>query len=315
MSVLAVRAGKDVICEKPTYSIEEGQILVREVRKHSRVFQTSTEDRSVKCYHQMAEAVRNGRIGDVKSVQVYLPPGKRYPHEKPVAVPPGFDYDLWLGPAPAAPFTAHRTERMHWRSVWDYSGGLLTDWGMHQLDTVQWALGTEHTGPVEVDGQGTINEGSMYNTFVDYDLRYRYASGIELSIKSGGTALRFDGSDGWIGNAHFRAPCEASSAEILAFSPSVDDVNLHTNPGGEHRDFLDALKTRRDPYFPVEAGHRCASLLHIGNIAMRLGRKLRWNPKAERFVGDAEADAMCSRPHAGAMVARLIHRDVVSAWV
>jgi len=296
MSLMAIRAGKDVICEKPTLTIEEGQILTKAVRERKKVFQTSTEDRSLPCYHQMAQTIRNGVIGKVKRVEVQLPAGQRFAKEKPIPVPKGLDWDLWLGPAPEAPYMASRTKPQHWRHVWDYSGGKFSDWGMHQLDTVQWALDTERSGPVSVEGKGTINEGSIYNTFITYDLLYRYANGVEVHIKSGGTSLRFFGDGGWIGNARFNAPCEGSTPEVVKWRPAKDDLELYTNPAGEHRDFLDCVKSRKDPYCPAEIGHRCASLCHMGNIAMRLGRKLRWDPVKEEFLDDAKANAMRSRP-------------------
>lgn len=296
MSVLAIRAGKDVICEKPTLTVEEGRILSDTVKSHKAVFQMSTEDRSMPCYHHMAQVVRNGLIGDVKAVRVQLPAGQRFPNEDPLPVPKGLHYDLWLGPAPYAPYTANRTKPQHWRHIWDYSGGKFSDWGMHQLDTVQWALDVERTGPVEVAGEGTVNEGSMYNTFIEYKVRYRYATGVEVHVASGGTGLRFEGTDGWIGNKRFGGRVESSKDELVRWKPAKGDIHLYINPRGEHRDFLDCVKSRKDPYFPAEIGHRCASLLHIGNISMRLGRKLRWNPQKESFVDAAEANAMCSRP-------------------
>ena len=289
MSVMAMRAGKDVICEKPTLTIAEGKLLVETVRRHKAVFQTSTEDRSMECYHRMAELVRNGMIGDVERVEVELPSGNRYPHENPCPVPDGFDYDMWLGPAPEAPFTANRTERMHWRQQWDYSGGLLTDWGMHQLDTVQLALGKERTGPVKVEGKGSVHEGSMFNAFIDYEVVYTYADGLRVQVKSGGTSLRFFGSKGSAGNASWAQPLEASRPELLTWAPGADDIHLPTHPGAEHRSFLDAVHARTDPYFPAEDGHRCATLCHLGNIAMLLGRPLAWDPEKERFIDDDEA--------------------------
>ncbi len=295
MSALAIRAGKDVICEKPTLTVEEGRFLCKTVKHHRAVFQMATEDRSMPCYHQMAQIVRNGLIGTVKRVLVELPAGQNFPNEDAMPVPKGLDYDLWLGPAPSAPYTASRTKPQHWRHVWDYSGGKFSDWGMHQLDTVQWALDTERTGPAEIEGEGTVNAGSMYNTFVTYRLKYKYSSGVEVNVKSGGTGLRFEGTDGWVGNARFGGKVEASNPETLRWRPGEGDVKLYTNPAGEHRDFLDCIRSRKDPYFPAEIGHRCASLLHIGNIAMRLGRKVRWDPQREKFVGDPKADAMRSR--------------------
>ncbi|MBI4600814.1 MAG: Gfo/Idh/MocA family oxidoreductase [Planctomycetes bacterium] len=296
MSVLAVRAGKDVICEKPTLTIREGRVLCEAVKRHKAVYQTSTEDRSLPCYHAMAQVVRNGLIGKVATVRVQLPAGERYPNEAPAPVPEGLDYDLWLGPAREAPYTPSRTERQHWRNCRDYSGGKLTDWGMHQLDTVQWALDVERTGPVEVEGKGTVNAGSTYDTFIDYDVTYRYSSGVEVHVRSGGTGLRFEGEKGWVGNPSFAAPLEASSKEVLAWKPGERDLKLYTNPAGEHRDFLDCVRSRKEPYFPSEVGHRCSTLCHLGNIAMRLGRKLRWDPAKEAFEGDAEADGLRSRP-------------------
>lgn len=296
MSVIAMRAGKDVICEKPMLTIQEGRYLSDLVARQKTVFQTSTEDRSVPIYHQMAQLVRNGVLGKITKVEVQLPAGQRFPHEEPAPVPKGFDYDLWLGPAPEAPYTANRTERQHWRHVWDYSGGKFSDWGMHQLDTVQLALDMEHSGAVRVEGKGTINDGSMYNTFVDYDVNYTYASGAKVLVKSGGTSLKFYGTKGWAGNKSWRAPLEASSKEILEWKPGKGDIKLFTEPRGEHRNFLDCVKSRKVPYFSAEAGHRCATLLHIGNISMLLGRALRWSPEKEAFVGDAKADSMRARP-------------------
>ncbi len=294
MSVLAIRAGKDVICEKPTLTIKQGRILCDTVKKHKAVFQTSTEDRSMKCYHQMAQIVRNGLIGKVKQVKVQLPAGQKFPNEDPLPVPKGLHWDLWLGPAPYAPYTKNRTERQHWRHVWDYSGGKFSDWGMHQLDTMQWALDMEKSGPEIIDGKGTINEGSMYNTFITYKVNYTYRNGVQVEVKSGGTSLRFEGADGWVGNSRFAGPLQASSEEILQWKPGYDAIKLYTNPRGEHRDFLDCVKTRKDPYFPAETGHRCATLLHAGNISMRLGRKLKWDPEKEEFHNDPEANKMKS---------------------
>ncbi len=296
LSVLAIRAGKDVICEKPTLTIEQGRILSDTVKKHKKVFQTSTEDRSLSCYLQMAQVIRNGLIGKIRKVDVQLPTGNRFPTMKPVAPPKDLDWDMWIGPAPKIAYSPDRPEREHWRNCFDHSGGKLTDWGMHQLDTVQWALDRESSGPSEVYGVGTINEGSVYNTFMDYDINYRYDDGAHLQVKSGGTGMRFEGTDGWVSNSQFNRPMEASSKELVKWRPGKGDLKLRTCAGGEHRDFLDCLKNRELPYFPAETGHRCATVQHIGNISMLLKRKLKWDPKTETFIGDKEANDMRSRP-------------------
>ncbi len=296
ISVMALRAGKDVQCEKPTLTIGEGRILIDTVRKHKKVFQTSTEDRSVPEYHRMAELVRNGRIGKLQKIEVILPKQPLEPGDpKPQPVPPELDYEMWLGPAPFAPYTKGRVH-FNFRWIWDYSGGIICDWGAHLFDTAQWANDTEHSGPVEVEGTGTHWEGGLYNTVKDYDVTYRYANGVVMTCKPGNPSIKFIGTKGWVGNTGWRAPVEASSPEILNSVIGGEELHLFTNPEGEHRDFLDCVKSRKDPYFPVEIGHRVATVCHLANIAIKRGHKLRWDPKAERFEKDDAANAMLTRP-------------------
>ncbi len=295
LSLAAIRSGKDVICEKPTLTIAEGRILADTVQRYGAVFQTSTEDRSVDVYHRMAELVRNGRIGKLQRIFVQLPAGPGQPGDpRPQPVPEGFDWDMWLGPAPWKPYR-EGLHQFHWRWNRDYSGGQLTDWGAHQLDTAQLANDTERTGPVEVEGVGKRHETGLYDTFYEYHLVYRYANGVQMHVDSGGTGLRFEGTDGWVGNDSWRAPLKASSPEILRSVIGPEEIHLYTCPDGEQRNFLDCVKTRRDPYFPAEVGHRCSTIAHMGNIAMELGRKLRWNPETEEFLNDDTANRMRNR--------------------
>lgn len=295
ISAMAMRRGKDVICEKPTLTIAEGRYLADLVEQTGKVFQTSTEDRSLFIYHRLAELVRNGRIGKLQRIEVTLPAGQKFPTDAKAPVPADLDWDLWQGPAAEADYSPHITERQHWRHVFNYSGGKFSDWGMHQLDTAQLANDTERTGPVEVDGKGTVNEGSKYNTFVTYELNYRYANGVKLHVKSGGTSLHFHGSDGWCGSKSWDSGLEGSSREMLRSEIGADEIHLYTCKAGEHRNFLDCVKSRKDPYFPAEIGHRCATLCHLGNISMRLGRKLHWDPQKEEVVDDKQANAMRAR--------------------
>ncbi len=296
ISVMALRAGKDVQCEKPTLTIGEGKILVDTVRKHGRVFQTSTEDRAVPEYHRMAELVRNGRIGKLQRIEVILPkqPGTAG-DPTPQPVPPELDYDLWLGPAPFAPYTKDRLH-FNFRWIWDYSGGIICDWGAHLFDTAQWGNDTERSGPVEIEGSGTHWEGGLYNTVKDYDVTYRYANGVVMTCKPGNPSIKFIGTDGWVGNSGWRAKVEASSEAILKSRIGPDELHLYTNPQGEHHDFLQCVKSRKDPYFPVDIGHRVSTVCHLANLAIRLGRKLKWDPVAERFENDEQANAMLTRP-------------------
>jgi predicted dehydrogenase len=296
MSVMAVKAGKDVQCEKPTLTIDEGKILVKTVRRYSKVFQTSTEDRSERIYHRMAELVRNGRIGKLHTIKVKLPQQPNGPGDPtPKPVPPELDWDMWLGPAPFGPYCPDRVH-FNFRWVWDTSGGILCDWGTHLFDTAQWANDTERTGPVAVEGKGTWWSGGIYNTPKEYHVEYTYANGVKMICDHGGTSIRFEGSDGWIESPSWLAEITASDPKILESKIGPSEIRLYTNPAGEHRDFLDCVKTRKDPYFPVDIGHRVATICHLGNIALKLGRKLNWDPKEEKFVNDAEADAMLSRP-------------------
>ncbi|MBK9140648.1 MAG: Gfo/Idh/MocA family oxidoreductase [Verrucomicrobia bacterium] len=292
MSVLAVRAGKDVQCEKPTLSIDEGKILIREVRRHQRVFQTSTEDRSIPVYHRMAELVRNGRIGKVQRVEVILPKQPNVPGDPtPQPVPPDLDWEMWLGPAPFAPYTR---DRVHFNFRWieDYSGGIICDWGTHLFDTAQWALDVERSGPVEIEGTGTFWSGGLYNTVKDYDVTFRYANGVVMTCKPGNPSIKFIGSDGWVGNTGWRGELEASSEAIKKARIGPDEIRLYTNLQGEHHDFLQCVKSRKDPYFPVDIGHRVASVCHLANIAIKVGRKLKWDPAKEEFVGDDMANEL-----------------------
>jgi len=295
ISIAAAKAGKDVECEKPTLTVEEGRVLCETMKRYNRVFQWSTEDRSVDVYHRMCELVRNGRIGKVYTIRVELPSGPNTPGDPtPMPVPKGFDYEMWLGPAPYAPYTK---DRIHWNFRWilDYSGGQLTDWGAHLLDGAQWGNDTEHTGPVEVEGKGVFCKEGLYDTAKEYRIEYKYADGVRLIVTSGTPSLRFEGSDGWIGNRGWRAKLQAEPKSILNSVIGPNEIHLYTCRAGEQRNFLDCVKSRNDCYFPPEIGHRCFTIAHIGNISMLLGRKLKWDPDKERFINDEQANRMLSR--------------------
>jgi predicted dehydrogenase len=295
IAIAAAKAGKDIECEKPTLAIREGRILCETMKRYGRVFQWSTEDRAVDVYHRMCELVRNGRIGKVHTIRVELPSGPDTPGDPtPMSVPEGFDYDMWLGPAPWAPYTKGRC---HWNFRWiqDYSGGMLTDWGAHLLDGAQWGNDSEHTGPVEVEGKGEFWPDGLYNTAKDFRIEYKYADGVRLIVTSGTPSLRFEGSEGWIGNRGWRAPLQAEPKSILDSVIGPNEIHLYTCPAGEQRNFLDCVKSRKDCYFPPEIGQRCFTIAHIGNISMLLGRKLRWDPQKEQFIDDEQANRMLSR--------------------
>lgn len=295
ISLLAIQAGKDVQCEKPTLTIHEGRVLVEAVQKYKKVFQTSTEDRAVVEYHRMAELVRNGRIGKLQRIEVILPRQPTGPGvATPQPVPPRLDYEMWLGPAPFAPYTR---DRVHFNFRWieDYSGGIICDWGTHLFDTAQWANDTERSGPVEVEGTGTYWTGGLYNTVKEYDVTFRYANGVVMTCKPGDPSIKFIGTEGWVGNTGWRGPVQASSRAILDSKIEPNELHLYTNPKGEHDDFLQCVRSRKEPYFPAEIGHRVATVCHLANIAIKVGGKLRWDPVQERFIGNETANGMLDR--------------------
>lgn len=312
IALAAVLAGKDVICEKPlTLTVSEGRRLCEAVARQGRIFQTASENRSIDSYIRLVEAVRGGAIGRLRHITVSLPQGnerrsEHYDDRRELPVPSGFDYDMWLGPAPVAPYCPGRCHG-NFRWNWDYSGGRLTDWGGHLIDLAQWANNTEGSGPIEVRGEGKFPpRGELYNTAVEFDLHYVYANGVTMNVVSRGPGLRCEGSEGWIGFDGWRAPLQASRPELLSdeagqklprlYRPSEIVSRTDHYRGGEHRNFLDGVKSRKPCYSPVETGHRTASVAHLGNIAMQLGRKLQWDPQAERFVNDEQANARLSRP-------------------
>ncbi|NJN28227.1 MAG: Gfo/Idh/MocA family oxidoreductase [Cyclobacteriaceae bacterium] len=294
ISILAAQAGKDVICEKPTLTIAEGRALVNVIKKHNTVFQTSIEDRAIPVYHRMAELVRNGYIGQLQDIIIKIP-DKDILKMNPAStatqpVPASFDYDMWLGPAPFAPYSPGRC---HWNFRWisDYSGGMLTDWGAHYVDTAQWANNSDHSGPVSVEGKGVFLTGDIYDTANTIDLKYQYANGVSMQLLSGGNSIGFKGSEGWIQCLGWRGDLEASHPSILQTNIKSSDQHLYTAES-EHRNFIDCVKSRKETFVPVEVGHRTASALHMGNIAMKLERKLEWDAQGEVFVNDDEANAM-----------------------
>ncbi len=310
-SIMAARAGKDVICEKPlTLTIAEGRALCHAIRQTGRIFQTASENRSIDTYIRLCELVRNGRIGKLRHIRVSLPccnetRGENFNDRKPAPVPKGFNYEMWLGQAPLAPYCP---ARCHGSFRWnlDYSGGRLTDWGAHLIDLAQWGNDTEDTGPVEVEGTGRFPPRSeLFNTAEEFDLHYRYANGVTLNVVSKGPGIRFEGTDGWIGFDGWRAPLQASDPKILESKIGPNETHLYRpseivastdgGKGDEHRNFLDCVKSRKPCYAPAETGHRTISIAHIGNIALQLGRKLRWDPQAERFENDDEANKMLAR--------------------
>jgi predicted dehydrogenase len=307
-ALMALRAGKPVICEKPlSLTVDEGRLLADEANRSGLVFQTASEIRSIDCYIQLCELVHAGYIGELRHMKVLLERGNasRGNEDFRIQPPPAhLNYEMWQGQAPLAdycPARVHNTYR--WNLA--YSGGRLTDWGAHLIDLAQWASGHQETGPVEVEGVGEFPpRDATWNTAGEFDLHYRYANGLTMHVWSEVPAVKFEGTEGWVMFRGWREPLTASNPHILTVKiPTEQQLHrprriigrkdeLH---GGEHLDFTDCIRRGGVTYAPAEIGHRTITTCHIGNLAMQLQRKLHWDPDAERFVNDDEANAMLAR--------------------
>lgn len=295
ISIAAVRAGKDVFCEKPlTLTIAEGRVLVDEVKRYGRVFQTGSQQRSGSEFRKACELVVNGRIGKLRTMTVQIPGNNRKcePTWTPEPVPQGLDYDLWLGPAPWEPYHKQRCH-YEFRFLLDYSGGQMTNWGAHYLDIAQWGNQADNSGPVEIKGKGEFPATGLFTTATKADIEYTYANGVKLVLTTGGGSTRFEGSEGWVFVTRGKLDAEPKSLVTSTIAP--DEIHLY-NSNDHKQDFLDCIKTRKDPICNAEVGHRSSTVCHLGNIAMLLDRPLRWDPKAEQFIGDDEANRMRQRP-------------------
>ncbi|MHC4110171.1 MAG: Gfo/Idh/MocA family protein [Planctomycetota bacterium] len=293
-SIAAVKAGKDVYCEKPlTLTIGGGRALADAVKRYGRVLQTGSQQRSGSEFRKACELVRNGRIGKLHTIKVGIPGNNRKcpPTWEAKGVPEGFDYDMWLGPAPWEPYTEQRCH-YQFRFILDYSGGQMTNWGAHYLDIAQWGNGADETGPVEIEGKGDFPESGLFTTSKKVDITYTYANGVKLLLTTGGGNTRFEGSEGWVFVT--RGKIDAEPKSLLKEKIGADEIKLY-NSRDHKQNFLDCIKSRKDPIASAEIGHRSSTVCHLGNIAMLLGRKVKWDPKKERFINDSAADSMISR--------------------
>ena len=302
INLAAAAARKDIYAEKPlTLTIDEGKRLVKAVRKHKVVLQTGTQQRSNKLFRLACELVRNGRIGKLTEVTVFLPAGLREGPFRPVPVPDGFHWDYWLGQAPQVEYLK---ERCHSTFRWwfDYSGGPVTDWGAHHNDSARWAIGLD--GPTEIKARALTEPiPGGFTTPSEFEATLTWGNGVTQVVKTTvddspfGVALkpdgqrngvRFAGTDGWIWVN--RTTINASHPEILDTPMENPAVRLEVSD--DHMgNFFDAVRTRKDPICPVEGGHQSATVGHLIVIALRTGRTLHWNPTKEKFVGEGDKDA------------------------
>ena len=302
MSLMALEAGKDVFCEKPTLTIAEGGALVEAVSKHKAVFQVGLEDRSSAHFHKIIEWVRNGALGELKRVKVVLPCGRYYPKEQTVKVPAGLDYNMWLGPAPFSPYTPSRTKPYCWRGIRDYSGGMITDWGSHLMDTAQLAVNAPGVCPVEVSGTGSTPKNAINDVPSTFNLLYRYTNGVEVNVVSSehtdgrGAEIHLEGTKGRLWKVRWGGALQADPPEILRTKYSPEKSKYIKLPPCEQRNFLDCVKTRKPTTYTAEAMRDLCNTLHMGVIAIALGRKLKWDNNTRSFIKDDAANQLQSRP-------------------
>jgi len=294
-AIHAAVCGKDIYLEKPlTLTIAEGRLLCEVIQATGRILQTGSQQRSAPEFRRACELVRNGCLGAIQRVEVELPQNNKTcpPEWTPAPVPPELDYEAWLGPAPWAEYHPQRCH-YQFRFITDYSGGQVTNFGAHHLDIVQWALGMDRSGPQRVWGRGEFPASGLFTTATRVEARLGYAGDTQVEVRTGGSGLTFHGREGSLSveRGKLRTEPEALAQAVMgpdAYRPYVSDDH--------HGNWLECTRAREAPVCPAETGHRSATCCHLVNLAMRLGRELTWDPEAEAFIGDAEANAMRSRP-------------------
>jgi predicted dehydrogenase len=323
IAVAAVRAGKDVYMQKPaSLTIAEGRYLSNAVQASGRILQVGSQQRSWTQFRYAAELVRNGRIGDLKHVEIGLPGDPAGPDAPHMPVPPDFNYDAWLGTTPEVYYTEMRVhpqkgfDRPGWLRCEQFGAGMITGWGAHHVDSAHWGMNTEYTGPVEVWGTAEYPKSGLWNVHGKFLTHAIYANGVTMDISGDfANGIKFIGTKGWVfvtrteqltptdmGQGKPSAGgvkatgLEASDPRILESVIGPDEIHLYKS-ADQHGNWLDCIRTRQANISPVEMGHRACSTCLIHQIAMHAeGRHLHWDPQAERFLKDDAANAQLTRP-------------------
>jgi len=292
IALAAVKSGKDCYVEKPLgISVAHNKALREAVHRYGAIFQYGTQQRSFNTHCAFGcELVRNGYIGELKAVHVVAPNGATGGNPAPQPVPEGLDYDLWLGPAPVTPYTRDRVFGVGRWHIYDYAIGFIAGWGAHPLDIAHW--GYPHI-PVEYEGTGLIPSKGLFDTVVNWDVRGRYASGVEFTLKPGGDRTTFVGSEGWVAPSRGRIHAEPKS--LLSIKIKPDEIHLLQDTH-HYRNFLTACLTRRPPASDIDSAVQSDFMSHLGDICIRTGRKIHWDPATEQIVGDPQAARMLTRP-------------------
>ncbi len=314
IAVEAARRGKHMYCEKPIgWSFRAAQVLRKVIKETGVVFQFGTQQRSGAKFRFACELVRNGKIGQLKTILVGVPPSWTCPKQPTEPVPKELDYDLWLGPAPEAPYCYQRcrpwTEKEGysvWYSILDYCMGMIGNWGIHHLDIAQWGNGTEDSAPIEVQGKGVFPKGLLTDAATNWQVENRYSNGVILvhmddhtakkhpqQVAGYGHGILFIGTEGWI---HVdRSTLDAQPKSLLKVQLGPNDIQLFKS-NNHHGNFIDAVKGLTQPAAPIDIAVRSDALCHLQQIAILLERPVRYDPAAEAFVKDEEATRLLDRP-------------------
>ena len=317
IGIHAVQAGKDVYLQKPTsLTIAEGRALSNAVQKTDRIFQIGSQQRSSPQFRYAAELVRNGRIGQLKTVYVGLPGDPSGDVELEMPIPSNLNYDMWLGSTPYVYYTEKRVhpqvgyDRPGWLRCEQFGAGMITGWGSHHIDSAHWAMNMEHSGPIEVWGKAEFPTKGLWDVHGIFTTEALYVNGVKMVVSNElPNGIKFEGTEGWIfvTRGNYQATptdpvkpgqvkaLEASDPKIISSVIGPNEVHLYES-SDHHGNWLDCIKTRKQPIAPVEVGHRACSTCLIHHIAMKLKRKVYWDPEKERFNNDDEANSMLSRP-------------------
>ena len=318
IAIHAVQAGKDVYLQKPaSLTIAEGRALSDAVHHSGRIFQIGSQQRSSPQFRYAAELVRNGRIGQLRTVQIGLPGDPAGEVEPTMPVPKNLNYDRWLGSTPVVPYTEKRVhpqsgyDRPGWLRCEQFGAGMITGWGAHHVDSAHWGMDTEFTGPTEIWGTAEFPKSGLWDVHGPFKTEAIYANGVRMIISGDfPNGIRFEGTNGWIfvsrGNEtvtasdpvaklHDSQALAASDPKIITSTIGPDDIHLYESKD-HHGNWLDCIRSRQQPIAPVEVAHRACSACLLHHMAMKLKRKLYWDPARERFKNDDEANGLLSRP-------------------
>lgn len=299
----AVNKKWDIYGEKPICrTINDGKIIVSAVKKNNIIWQTGSWQRSQENFRRGAELVINGRVGKIKLIEVGLPDGGRGIGTPPVKeVPKELDWEMWLGPALKVPYRG--VSHWDWRWILDYSGGQLTDWSGHHIDIANWGAGLEHTGPVEIAGEGVYPREGIYNVPVEYDFLCKYANGIEMRVANAsrfpmGMGTTWIGDLGWIHVDRGGNDGRISASDPKILEEKIGDKEIHLYKSENHwQNFIDSVRSRKPAIAPIEVAYRAISVGLLGEIAMTTGQKIMWDPEKEEIIGNPAANRLLSRPY------------------